>query len=300
MITEPTALILGAGASVPYGFPSGLDLMRKILNEIRPGQSTELSEKLTSILGIEQEDIGYFYECLSRSGKTSVDAFLEHRPTEFLRIGKLAITLTLVQYEIEDRLFAPKMAGKSWYEHLWDKLDATFDDFDKNKLSIITFNYDRSLEQYLITAMKYLYDKSEKQCAERLSKIPIIHVHGRLGNLVWQGEISRPYKPRCYRKVEDISNQIIVIPEKEGTSPEFGEATKLMLAAKHVYFLGFGYHPKNLERLRVADGLGGEPRGTSIGLGKAEREEITRIWKIRTFDDSSTNLAFLKNYAFLR
>jgi len=299
MITEPTALILGAGASMPYGFPSGLDLMRKILNEIRPGQSTELSQKLTDIFGIEQDDIDYLYESLSRSGKLSVDAFLEHQ-RGFLKIGQLAITLTLVQYEIEDRLFAPKMAGKSWYEYLWNKLDAPFEDFDKNKLSIITFNYDRSLEQYLITAMKNLYDKSEKQCAERLSKIPIIHVHGKLGNLVWQGEISRPYKPRCYRKVEDISNQIIVIPEKEGTSSEFEEAIKLMLAAQHVYFLGFGYHPKNLERLRVAERLGAVPRGTSVELGDAERSEIKRIWKIITFDDYSTNLTFLKNYAFLR
>ena len=299
MITEPTALILGAGASMPYGFPSNLELMREILIKIRPGQSTELSQKLTDIFDIEQDDIDYLYESLSRSGKLSVDAFLEHQPG-LLRIGKLAITLTLVQYEIEDRLFNLKMVGKSWYEYLWNRLDAPFYDFDKNKLSIITFNYDRSLEQYLITAMKNLYGKSEKQCAERLSKIPIIHVHGRLGNLVWQGEISRPYKPRCYRKVEEISNQIIVIPEQEGTSPEFEEATKLMRVAKNVYFLGFGYHPKNLERLRVADGLGGEPRGTSVGLGNAERSEIKRIWKIRTFDDHSTNLEFLKNYAFIR
>ena len=297
MITEPTALILGAGASIPYGFPSGLDLMKKILNEIKPGQSTELSQKLTGKFGIEQDDIDYLYESLSHSGKLSIDAFLEHQ-TGLLRIGTLAITLTLVQYEIEDRLFNPEMAGKSWYEYLWNELDAPFDDFDKNKLSIITFNYDRSLEQYLITAMKYLYDKSEKQCAEKLNNIPIIHVHGKLGTLPWQGEMSRSYKPRCYRKVEEISNQIIVIPEKKDTSSEFGEAIKLMRTAKHVYFLGFGYHPKNLERLRVADGLGGEPKGTSLDLGNAQRSKINRIWKIRTFNEHNTNLAFLKNYAF--
>lgn len=298
MITEPTALILGAGASMPYGFPSGLELMRKILNEIRPGQSTELSQKLTGILGIEQDDIDYLYESLSRSGKLSIDAFLEHQ-LGLLTIGQLAITLTLVQYEIEDRLFYPKMAGKSWYEYLWNKLDAPFDDFDKNELSIITFNYDRSLEHYLITVMQNLYEKDERLCAEKLNNIPIIHVHGKLGTLPWQGETSRPYLPRCHRKMEEISKQIIVIPEQEGASPEFEEATKLVLAAKNVYFLGFGYHPKNLGRLR-ANELGGEPRGTSVGLGHAERSEIKRIWKIRTFDDYSTNLTFLKNYAFFR
>lgn len=298
MITEPTALILGAGASVPYGFPSGLELMKRILNEIRPNQSTELSKSLTDIFDIEQDDINYLYESLSRSGKVSVDAFLEHQ-LGFLRIGMLAITLTLVQYEIEDRLFDFEMEGKSWYGYLWNKLDAPFDDFDKNELSIITFNYDRSLEHYLITVMQNLYGKPEEKCAEKLSKIPIIHVHGKLGTLPWQGGLARPYVGKCYRKAEEISNQIIVIPEQKEASPEFEEATKLILSAKRVYFLGFGYHPTNLKRLRINE-LGQKARGTALELGMEERNDLERNWKIRTYGDHNTNLAFLKNYALFR
>jgi len=294
MITEPTALILGAGASMPYGFPSGLELMQKILSTIKPHKP--LTEDLVGF-DIEQNDINYFRECLSRSGKLSADAFLERRP-EFLRIGKLVITLLLTMYEIEPNLFDPKMAGNSWYEYLWNKLDAPFDDFDKNKLSIITFNYDRSLEHYLITVMQNLYGKPEEKCAEKLNNIPIIHVHGKLGTLPWQGGLARPYVG-SFRNAEEISNQIIVIPEQKGTSPEFKEATKLLFAAKYVYLLGFGYHPKNLERLRIKD-VGIETRGTALELGMEERKDLERIWKIRTFGDYNSNLAFLKNHAFFR
>jgi hypothetical protein len=33
MITKPTLFILGAGASIPYGFPSGWDLRNRICAE---------------------------------------------------------------------------------------------------------------------------------------------------------------------------------------------------------------------------------------------------------------------------
>jgi hypothetical protein len=244
---------------------------------------------------IEQDDIEYFYESLSRSGKLSVDAFLEHRP-EFEMIGKLAITYTLIEYEDQNCLFNPGIAGKSWYEYLWNKLDSPFDDFDKNKLSIITFNYDRSLEHYLITVMKNLYGKPEDQCAQKLSTIPIIHVHGKLGNLPWQGGISRAYKP-LPKRVKEIIDQIIVIPEQKGTSPEFTDAINLLFPAKYVYFLGFGYHSKNLARLRINE-LGRVSIGTSYGLGAEEKNSLKRNWNIRSFSGDLKNFDFLKNHAF--
>jgi hypothetical protein len=294
MIIEPTALVLGAGASMDYGFPSGLELMKIIMNGIVQNFYSVIPKKLADSFNIEQDEINNFYKSLSGAGKLSVDAFLEHRH-EFLTIGKLAIINILTKYEKEDRLINPRIKGKTWYEYLWNKLDAPFDDFDKNKLSIITFNYDRSLEHYLITAMKNLYGKPEEQCAQKLNTIPIIHVHGKLGNLPWQGGKSRPYTPRVLH-MKEIIDQIIVIPEQEGTSPEFKEAINLLRSAKYVYFLGFGYHNKNLARLRM-NKIGKESRGTALDLGEEERNSLRRNWNIRTFDNVSKNLDFLKNYA---
>ena len=78
--------------------------------------------------------------------RISVDAFLEHRP-EYLQIGKLSIALCIMAHEHEKKLFN---AQRNWYDYLRIKLNSSFDEFGDNKLSIITFNYDRSIEHYLL------------------------------------------------------------------------------------------------------------------------------------------------------
>lgn len=63
MINAPTTLILGAGASSPYGFPSGQQLMYKILDELNPDKTSKLFRGLLH-LGVAQRQIDSFYENL--------------------------------------------------------------------------------------------------------------------------------------------------------------------------------------------------------------------------------------------
>ncbi len=175
MITTNTVLILGAGASVPFGFPTGEGLKNEMCNR------TLLSDGLVNILrssGFNAETIGRFRTALIRSGRPSVDAFLEYRE-EFVDVGKAAIACTLLPLEKTDRLFdcwmqkgeKPDDNMGNWYQHLFGVLSdgVPFDDFDKNKLGIITFNYDRSLEQYLFTALKNSYPKTDTECGQKLN-----------------------------------------------------------------------------------------------------------------------------------
>jgi hypothetical protein len=120
MITKPTVLILGAGASMPYGFPSGRDLLKTILDGLQPNTSSTLHTTLEE-LGMTKDCIWTFRNDLYYSGSSSVDAFLEHRQ-EFLEIGKLAIMLSLMPLEEEHRLFDMKVREQSWYEYLFGKL----------------------------------------------------------------------------------------------------------------------------------------------------------------------------------
>jgi len=78
MIEKPTVLILGASASMPYGFPSGEELMQEILEKIRPNSAKELFRVLLKF-GFKPKDIDDFYNGLKHSQKFSVDEFLEHR-----------------------------------------------------------------------------------------------------------------------------------------------------------------------------------------------------------------------------
>lgn len=90
MIGRRTVFILGAGASYPYGFPTGEGLVDEIidLTQQTPLDSTFLAYDCSA------EEVHCFGHDLSNSNASSVDSFLEHRP-DFLKIGKLAIALTL-------------------------------------------------------------------------------------------------------------------------------------------------------------------------------------------------------------
>lgn len=300
MIEKPTVLILGAGASMPYGFPSGEELMQEILEKIRPNSGKELFRVLLGF-GFKPKDIDDFYTGLKHSQKFSVDEFLERRP-EFMKIGKMAITLTLSTYEKKDELFEQK-SDKDWYRYLWVKLsDTTFDDFDKNQLSIITFNYDRSIEHFLFTAMRALYRESEQDCEKKLKKIPIIHVHGRLGALPWQGKNGRSYNNKIYLdEVVKISGQIKIMKEQDDSPREFEEAVRILSSVEKVCILGFGYNPRNLQRLKAKEIFQDfKAIGTTLGFGVAEKRDISETWNILNKDSHNEILDFLKNHFILK
>ena len=69
----------------------------------------------------------------------------------------------------------------------------------------MTFNYDRLLEHSLMESLKSTYGENEGKCAELIKEnFNIIHVHGKLDELPWEGEDGRAYgvKPRSEEEWE--------------------------------------------------------------------------------------------------
>jgi len=264
MITKKTVLVLGAGASMPFGFPSGREIVEHICQKLTPHTDQPVRRKYPPTFSVllncnfTSTQITNFKDALSRSGQTSVDAFLEHR-TKFIDVGKSAIAAVLLPFERTDLLFKEMRTKRinNWYEYLFSQLSTSFDRFDRNALSIITFNYDRSLEHYLFTALKNSYGKTDKECAEKLNIIPIIHVHGKLGDFEWQHPHPSPVPYDSYSSnmdsemVSRASKKIKIIHENIAEDIEFKQAHQLLSEAARVYFLGFGFNQTNLERLQI-------------------------------------------------
>ena len=241
-------------------------------------------------------------------GEESIDAFLEHQKGSFVDIGKAAIAAALLPFErgldldfrfIERRLESffdregeKERTANNWYQLLWGELNASFDEFDKNKLRIITFNYDRSLEHYLFTRLKRRFpDKTNKECAAKIC--PIVHIHGSLGSLPYEKLTGKsqsecvPYdamdrawsKPHEMKKWFDIARKNIrVIHEDVEETPELRQAWEWLGNCTRIHFLGFGYHPTNIKRLKM-DSL--TPRkhvmGTVLGLSYGRERDVKAL-----------------------
>jgi len=58
---------------------------------------------------------------------------------------------------------------------------SSLEEFAENRVSFVTFNYDRSVEQFLFTSLKNTFGRPDGNTSQVLQKVPIVHLHGRLG-----------------------------------------------------------------------------------------------------------------------
>lgn len=268
-----------------FGFPSGEGLKKAVLTALGPNTARKFVAESLSLA--DESVIETFRNALRYSGKASVDAFLEYRP-EFLEVGKAAMAYALNQLEIENQIYN---AQENWYEHLFSRMNAPFDEFHNNKLSIITYNYDRSIEHFLFNALLNTYGKSRQDVHRKLQSIPIIHLHGQLGFLPWQSRdasLTRPYAaPNDASGIVDTigiaRRSIKIIHEASMVEGEdFQKARDVLAHSERLIFLGFGYDPVNLERLRIEYGNTSKHYyGTCVGKEKAEIDEIKGYFKNR-------------------
>ncbi|MGZ8190681.1 MAG: hypothetical protein ACXWTS_05565 [Methylococcaceae bacterium] len=257
MIESKTLLIVGAGASVPYGYPAGIQLR----NELCASQNLKgLPPHKVDSKGIE-----FFCQHFKESQLYSIDAFLAKRGANSIgkqpsgagsyfgtyeEYGKLAIAYKLIERENMSTLFEPTrdVDGNAdhWLQYLWNHMssDVAKTEFQNNQLKIVSFNYDRVLEQYLQTAIERTYGVNETEAGALRKFIEIVHVYGNLQDL----------EKRAYGKTPDdfseVANCIRVIPEARKADDEQFEKAKEMIAwAENICFIGFGFDKTNVERL---------------------------------------------------
>lgn len=273
MITQKTVLILGAGASMPYGFQSGPELLAEIV-EGEPG-NWRMSRPLCEC-GFQANHVERFLNALSRSGIRSIDRFLGLR-TEFADVGKAAIILKIGLREATANLYSASTSAGQWYELILDRLHAPVATWRDNRLSIITLNYDRSIEQFFLTALQHSFGINLDEALEMFSTIPVVHPHGSLGSLDPCAPNYRPFggvnEPRL---VAPALPDILVLHERETDSEEFRQARKLINEAALVFVLGFSYEQSTVERLgftNISESV--RAYGTARGLERIELEEAS-------------------------
>jgi hypothetical protein len=313
MVTKKTVFILGAGASCPYGYPSGARLRQRVcLQDGFMGNYTAhrvFGQIETSAREAKLKKITAFRDAFNKSKIQSIDAFMAIN-SDLASIGKYIIAFEILRAEkgslfgeeakLQRELFEYRKSqghshprnwlsetlfeGDDWYFYLYNRIIAglvsknTLPDFSNGNLSFITFNYDRSLEQYFYEGLSNLFRKiPESDIVRCLKELKIVHIYGQIAPLKWQNpEQGVDYKTEINESLLERATANIKTIYEQKESPELKDAHRLLEQAEQIYFLGFGYAKENLEILKLPKRTkkATEIYGTAFGLEAREKSDI--------------------------
>jgi hypothetical protein len=253
MDNRATVLIIGAGGSVPFGFPTGQELKWAVCDGLAD------VEKINAVLdqnhlakalfagGFNIKELVELRDRLKTSGWESVDEFLaEHKNLQM--VGKAAIANVLIRCENRNQLFDPKDSRgnriSNWYQLLFKTVFTPFENIFEKNVKIFTYNYDCSLETYLKETMKHSFTHKEEEIEAALKHIPIIHLHGEFDTHDYGSGLAQV-------SLKKYSEKIKIVTDNLDDSPQFKKVTDALWRAEEIYFIGFGYGEKNLTRLPI-------------------------------------------------
>ncbi len=274
MINRKTVFILGAGASRNLDFEVGNELVSKIIKDLAD-ENSNLFRNVVSLHGNARE-VRTFHEDIISARPPTIDLFLSDKSDEFTRIGKMCIAQILIPHEKPEKL--KPLDEKHWYNHLLGKIYATTPEkFKKNNITFLTFNYDRSLEQFFCNTFKGMFGFTEQEVVEQFTElVKIIHIYGQLGDFL-PGENRREYLPKANETDFHKCVDSIKLMHEVGDSEHLRDAQQLIQEAEVVCFLGFGYHQSNLDQLFSGinwPDFHASIYGSAMGIDEGYRGEI--------------------------
>jgi|SRR6266478_7509341 len=309
MLTKRICLVLGAGASLPYGFPTGGELLDYIKGQ-QPDEWWPLARELFSSERV-QDDHERLVSTARRLGSESID-HLVGKQTRFREYAKALVAYRISQGETPPRVL---QAGRDWHNFL---IRHATDEKPLNEvtpISVVTFNFDRSFEEATLGRLAAAYelvDDTEAEARARVAKVlrtwPIVHVHGSLGalpELASNEAVVRPY--RQIKEPGDLalgSQGVTLLDDAVEDSPDFTRARELICAAEVVLFLGFAFHRLNCKRVIPrawgADNniLYATSKGMSVGAVNKAKERFYPSRSLQTFDEDSLKMLEVVENAF--
>ena len=315
--------VIGAGCSVPYGFPTGSMLMQKLKNF---DYGTKFPRKNYSdgdifLVDLYQEHFGYsstdnkikyqsdyakvlpypeheklynqlmdeiilpFSRSIRRSMMVSTDEFLKNRLSQE-KSNEVDFGKRLIAYEILKAEQTSRLWNIDWIQHLLSRIDQQDNWKEILKQTVfLTFNYDRVLE-YCI----FLYLISDKQYSDAdahafIKEMQIHHVNGFIGSLE---EI--PFGAVENGKYQEITKGMETVWEKRQNRDESekGKYQDFLKNAQRVYFMGFSYIPDNLESIGIPRGAeiirNAKVYATAMGLSSQNRLRISTYLDLKDFE----------------
>lgn len=277
-----TAIVIGAGAHVPYKFPTAQDLTKKIIglvgkdlivNDFSPyhRDSRERTEKIAICrymqkFGLVEPDpsttdsdgqaihygnkLDEFVNSFAKSQVYSIDSYLARigrgdLPEEqeyYSNLGKLIIAYFIRSYEILNNV---GYKGFDWIQYVINSFlrdEESRDEFFKRPPKIFTFNYDTFFERSLIDHLVYFHLKTFEEAKSMVKGLNIMHIYGKMQS------IESVTEEEILRKsIEDIK---VIGGERGGWKLEVSKKIGADLqSCEECFFLGYGFDDLNNKML---------------------------------------------------
>jgi hypothetical protein len=316
MLRVPTVFVIGAGAGVDVGMPLGDRLSQiigdKLLIRFEEGRQIHgdslIMDAIRNHAAANKQDANLYIRVASNVAggiafSRSIDSYLyAHKDNGPLQVcGKLAIARTILEHEKRSALAVQKVhlfsdqsrVAKSWLPAfmyvLVDQIVVSENLSDILKhVTIINFNYDRCVEHFLFHAIQAWSLKDEREVANLLGSLTMYHPYGSVGDLPWQSGEGIEFGGEADEfRLLKCSSRIRTFNEEVEDKVKIGEIQNAVANAKRVIFLGFHFHPQNMELIKppVASAAKQEAYGTVLHRSGADSKLIEeQISKLGRFE----------------
>jgi hypothetical protein len=299
MFNKPTVFIVGAGASAECGLPTGSQLKDRIRGglgfQFEGGQLRKGDEALLQLLRGRFSQVNPYITAgheLSATITTfpSIDEVLHRwkaRP-EIVELGKLAIAHYILDAERRSPLAGKQRSVN--IEAANDKWLATFMSMSLSGLTqgevsrafenitIINFNYDRTIETYLYSALQRRGGISSEEAKQCVTGLKVIRPYGSIGKLDWQDQAGIPYGEENSVAAQ-VEKNIRTFTEQAQEETVPASINQALGNAEIAIFLGFGFHQQNMklfEPITPGNRKVHTLMATTKGIDDKNHEAITR------------------------
>ena len=326
MFNEPTVIILGAGASLHYGFPLGEKLRENIIGSIKSVENGSFSTISSSAV---RQDLVYDYgsnrydslvryiltnenvpsslkewrhhinfkDRMDESHNYTIDSFLTENPS-YREIGKLYITLEILRNTAAQGRFSKigisfnkdvyqNSNTMGWYRALCHKILENSEGVDKLRKNPIDI-----ITFNYDTSLEY-YLRNHIGSSEMHSDIKyddfisIIHVHGKIE--LCESENFLKHFEIFSENIMSSMNDIRVIGENNDNS-HLEAARESISNAERIYIMGFGFDEANYRLLEIPDRIKGKRTFCNNYKNNKNIRNILQRWEVPHENISNSEL----------
>jgi len=308
LFTKKIVFVIGAGASRDYNFPLGSELKDQISRAVRfrfqhgsmlVNGSQELLDHIRRHIKdpnsqSKMQRVDEYTRAANKLANAaplfvSIDEALHFVSDlkEAVDVGKLAIIESILRAERASTLAFNKANGRPELPDGWiaEVLSMALAGLQRKDLAtcfasvtFVNFNYDRAIEQYLYWALQERTGATADEALAIVTSLDMLRPYGSIGQFSPKIDSEFAFGADCYF---DPFTRLATLGTYTDRTPMHDQArmAAALQSAELVVFLGFGYHPSNMNVISQPGPKGkAQVIGTALGIHERNHSAIiTRI-----------------------